>query len=346
MDFDSVIYPPGLCPRISLQVDLVSRSHQPCSTCSLPFSPGQLRIQSRSKHYHLPCFTPELHMRIEPQFIRKQVQGDDWTRFELWLTHYNSQFLTVSVKEIDSWTVSISGKFERKRHLLEVFKYLPIHEIAWKIPLVSKSWRAHSLDPEIWSHLLSHSYPLSHTNTKSASRSTYLYHHFLSCYGCACLLSPSSEVLVKHPVTSQPLCKTCFPKQFYNPALVSSFCEFLGVSKDYLKAANVRIFPIDSKYCVMPFEAKPKIIEYRRKRLQKISDRGGFPVSIKKYWGSVDLEGCYKKKDVEKLIANAPNPTVSAQLRYLFYSVESSAVVAKRPATAYFYAVKRAKIGY
>lgn len=275
-------------------------------------------------------------MRIERQNVRNQVES---RQFEVWLQRYNEEFRTVGRKEVEEWKVKMYGKYGRRRELIEAFKGLSAKDLAWSVSRVCKDWRAQSLDPEIWTVLMQDSYP-SVPSLPYHPRLGYQYLYLSCCYGCHFLFSPSSEVLTKHPVTSQPLCQDCFPRQFFNPVLVDSYCEYLGVSMDYMRSAQVRTFRLGSKICLMPYEAKGKIVALRKGRMRKLRER-----MRDKYLFTIDLETSYKRKDVEQVLGCAPSPSLSAALYRLFYTVESTALALKRPSIAQIKAAKRTKLG-
>jgi len=342
MDIDSVSYPPGLCPRISFIIDLVSRSLHHCDYCDEEMRPGDLRVQQRSKSYHLACYRPDIHMRIERQNVRNQVESGSKGTFEAWLKRYNEEFRTVGKAEVEGWKVKSYGQFGRRRELVEAFKGLSVKDLACSVSRVCKAWRAQSLDSEIWTSLIQCSFP-SAPALPYSPRLCYQYLYLSCCYGCSLLFPPASEVLTKHPVTAQPLCQDCFPRQFFNPVLVVSYCEYLGVSGDYLRSAQVRTFRLGSKLCLMPYEAKGRIVALRKDRMVKLVNRMK-ETPAEKYLLDIDLETYYKRKDVQQVLDCAPNLSISTSLYHLFYAADSTALTLKRPSIGQIKAAKRAKL--
>ena len=343
MDIDSIIYPPGLCPRISFIIDQVYRSQHPCDYCDKEMLPGDLRVQQRSKSYHLACYRPDIRMRIEQQNVKNHAQNEEKKQFELWLSRYNEAFRTVGTGEAQKWKVRLLGRYGKRRELVEALKYLSARELACTVSLVSKDWRAQSLDTEIWTSLIHLSYPGT-PSLPYHPRICYQYLYLSCCYGCSCLFPPCSEVLTKHPVTCQPLCKDCFPKQFFNPVMVENYCVYLGINRDYIRSANVRTFMLGSKFSLMPYEAKRKIVALRKRRMEALCARMR-NTQTAEYLSTIDVETTYKKKDVDNLLKKTPNLSISAALNHLFFAVECSALVLKRPSTCHIPALKRPKLG-
>ena len=321
MDLDSLHYPPGLCPRNSLLIDQVRSSKDLCILCRQSWEPESVRVHQRSRLYHLDCFKPDNPMRIYLKDVKLSQLNDTNVRtVERWLERYNAQFRTVSGKEVVQYTAHTPALSVRRRELLETFKFMSVKECATALSRVSTAWRAHSLDPEVWAALLAKTYPLVHSPDP---RTAFILEYHLSCYGCADRLPPGTDLITKHPVTGQPLCEKCFPRQVYNRVSLESYCEYLGVTGGYLKESGVRTFQVGSRQFVMPFEVRRRVTEYRRERVKEVG--GTLGVQSKGELQRLDPGEVYHLKDVMTVMALAGSKEVRRAIREVFLQEKASA---------------------
>ena len=243
-----------------------------CKQCGERVVLGDIRVSfkrywSKSYYFHLDCFTPITHVRVNTAGCAIKLESH-WEKVEKWAENWNKQF------DFDEKCVEIAGKRRvltgstvQKRVLMEIFKFLEVKTIVSVVVFVSKGWYSASWEDELWISLQNQSFP-----RQIQSKTDYFTVFFSSCVHCGHFLTQKNRHMVC-PLTKRPKCVVCYSNILFRPQFLPWVERSNGIKPKLLRFLGVKTFIFDGKECVYLYQALPKVKKHRKKLAEEVLNR-------------------------------------------------------------------------
>ena len=219
-----------------------------CKVCHSRIHTGELRVSFcrfnfSSYHYHLYCFQPITHVRIDLNQCQVNVGDKDLLDdLKNWVCEWNRQFA------VDWEGIAIyqrkgleghPGNF--RRPLIEVFRYLDRSSLVLVAGRVSRGWYEVTWDKELWPTISSFQPNFNHP------RAVYIAALYRQCMHCG---EETKDPHMICPLFRRPKCYKCYQKRKFRPQRLRWVMRDYSIGKGLIRRIGLKVFKFDGKDCL------------------------------------------------------------------------------------------------
>lgn len=219
-----------------------------CKVCHSRIHTGELRVSFcrfnfSSYHYHLYCFQPITHVRIDLSQCEVKVGDRDLLDdLRKWVCEWNRQF-AVDWKGIAIYQrKGLAGHpGNLRRPLIEIFRYLDRSSLVLVAGRVSRSWYEVTWDDELWPIISSSQSNFGH------QRALHIAILYGQCIHCG---DETQEPHMICPLFHRPKCYKCYQKRRFRPQRLCWVMRDCSIGKGLIRRIGLKVFKFDGKDCL------------------------------------------------------------------------------------------------
>lgn len=283
-----------------------------CQDCALAIVTSHPRVRTpQRKYYHLNCYKPTYPVTILPSSDVTSTlhSAENQSAFSQWTEKWNEQFRPRGITSLPIQTVPTFIPISRAH--IEIFKFLTCKEVCLLVGLTCKAWKVQGWSQELWVDFLARDFPCEVRASGVSAREGYIRLRAQTCLACS-KTPPNGQLRVICPVSQRPICSNCFQKPGSSVFKINEYATLMGVSKDYMREAEVPVYAYNNKHWVFSHLADSKIHQFRVKRRAEMLE------SLTK------MPNFFKSKDLQKVESLNPSRAkyIGVILRHKFKGEE------------------------